>query len=282
MNRYFLTVFTLCTTIAVHAQVDRNTLRNGATMKFVPGTSIMNTTPSAGTTTMPMGSSLIMKPVTDQPYSSEVLSNQSENNRPHDVNTQRKDNCHANKTTNKSDDSNTTDDNLTYGSLHRGLNASIDFSVMAAFGKHAPHGAGFAQQINATYLAPLGKHGWLATGGYLQHLNWDGANVTSGGLYAELGYRFNDHWAAYVYGQKSLVNSGLKSYPAYYASGMGYYGRGFDFYGTPYYNNIGDKIGAAIRWTPNPTFSLQLSVEKNWYPSGNYYGKQYDYPVPVR
>ena len=65
MNRYFLTVFTLCTTIAVHAQVDRNTLRNGAPMKFVPGTSIMNTTPSAGTATMPMGSSLIMKPVTD-------------------------------------------------------------------------------------------------------------------------------------------------------------------------------------------------------------------------
>ena len=132
MNRYFLTVFTLCMTIAVHAQVDRNTLRNGATMKFVPGTSIMNTTPSAGTATMPMGSSLIMKPVTDQPYSSEVLSNQSGNNRPHDVNTQRKDNCHANKTTNKPDDSNTTDDNLTYGGLHRGLNASIDFSVMAA------------------------------------------------------------------------------------------------------------------------------------------------------
>ena len=120
MNRYFLTVFTLCTTIAVHAQVDRNTLRNGATMKFVPGTSIMNTTPSAGTATMPMGSSLIMKPVTDQPYSSEVLSNQSENNRPHDVNTQRKDNCHANKTTNKPDDSNTTDDSYTYGGLHRG------------------------------------------------------------------------------------------------------------------------------------------------------------------
>lgn len=282
MNRYFLTLFTLCTTLVAHAQIDRNTLKNGANIKFVPGSSLINTPSSAVKSAMPMGSSLIMKPVTEPSYSPNTLSNQSEQNGSNGIQAQPQDNYSTTTTTKRSNETTTTDDSYAYGGLHHGLNASVNFSVMAAFGKHAPQGVGFAQQLNATYLAPLGKRGWLAAGGYLQHLNWDGANITSGGLYAELGYRFNEHWAAYVYGQKSLVNNGLKGYPAYYASGMGYYGRGFGYYGTPYYNNIGDKIGAAIRWTPNPTFSVQLSVEKNWYPSGNYYEKQYDYPVPIR
>lgn len=282
MNRYFLTALTLCTTLALHAQADKNARRSSITTRFMPGTAIIKGSSSQAVATMPAGSLLGMKPVIDYSYPGKTTPMPSGRNSVYGTEAHPQGNYSTNNTPTTNDDLTATDDDYAYGDLHRGLNASVDLSVMAAFGRHAPRGAGFAQRVNATYLSPLGKHGWLATGGYLQHLNWDGVNATSGGLYAELGYRFNDHWAVYVYGQKNLVNSGLPGYPAYYANGMGYYGMGPAFYGTPYYNNMGDKIGAAVRWTPNPTFSVQLSVEKNWYPNNNYYGKQYDYPVPIR
>ena len=282
MNRYFLTAITLCTTLVMHAQADKNAHRSGTTTRFLPGTAIIKGSSLQAVATMPTGSSLSMKPVTSSSFSAKTMPVPAGRSNAYGNQYQSQANYGTNHTSATNDDLTTTDDDYAYGDLHRGLNASVDLSVMAAFGRHAPRGAGFAQQVNVTYLSPLGKHGWLATGGYLQHLNWDGVNATSGGLYAELGYRFNNHWAVYVYGQKSLVNNGLPGCPAYYAGGMGYYGRGVGLYGSPYYNNTGDKIGAAVKWTPNPAFSVQLSVEKNWYPNHNYYGKQYDYPVPVR
>lgn len=168
---------------------------------------------------------------------------------------------------------------LSTSPLHQGLNASVNLSVMAGFGKGAPKGAGFAQNVTATYVAPLGKRAWLTAGGYINHLNWDGINVTNGGLYGELGYQFNDHFTGYVYGQKSLVNSGMQGYGGYYGypgylgrySALGYY----DSY--PGYNAFGDKLGAALRWTPNPNFSLQISVEKNWWPKPT---SGADYSIP--
>ncbi|MBM6992970.1 MAG: hypothetical protein I3J02_06890 [Prevotella sp.] len=166
-----------------------------------------------------------------------------------------------------------------YGGLHQGLNVSLGMSVFAQFGKNARKGAGFTQSITATYLQPLGKKAWLAVGGYVDHTNWSGDNYTTGGLYGELGYQFNEHWAAYVYGKKSIVNNGVQAYGYPYAGG--YYGMG-----SPYlYNNLGDKLGAALRWTPNHNFSMEISVEKNWYPkssfgySDNY---KYNYPTPQK
>lgn len=157
---------------------------------------------------------------------------------------------------------------LSQSPLHQGLNASVSLSVMAGFGKGVPKGAGFAQNVTATYVAPLGKRRRLAVGGYINHLNWDGMNVTNGGLYGELGYQFNDHLSGYIYGQKSVVNSGLNGYGGYYGypSYWGGYGA-WDYYDSyPGYNAFGDKLGAALRWTPNHNFSLQISVEKNWWP----------------
>lgn len=163
-----------------------------------------------------------------------------------------------------------------YGPLHEGLNVSLDLSAFATFGKHAK-GGGFGQRLTATWLQSLGKRGWVAAGGYINHLNWRGDSYTSGGLTAEVGYQFNDHWSAYIYGQKSLVNQGGRY------MGLSPYGRGFYGWGySPYLgNDLGDKLGAAVRWTPNPTFSVELSVEKNWYPKGtaDYWG-QYNYPMP--
>ncbi|MGI6233470.1 MAG: hypothetical protein ACOYJF_11605, partial [Prevotella sp.] len=164
---------------------------------------------------------------------------------------------------------------MPYG-LHEGLNVSMDLSVTGSFGKHARSGAGFGQRLAATYVKPFGKHWWLTAGGYIDHVFWGGDSYTSGGLYGELGYQFDSHWAAYAYGQKNLVNTN---------NGIGYrYGR-FGLYsaGSPSdYYNMSDKLGAGIRWTPNHNISVEVSVEKDWYPHSSFgtYSHQYDYPLP--
>ena len=87
----------------------------------------------------------------------------------------------------------------TYGyGLHRGLNVSLDLSAFATFGKNLPHKGGFSQNINATYLAPLTKDGklWIAGGGYFNNTFWGSDSYRDVGLYALLGYRFNEHWEA--------------------------------------------------------------------------------------
>ena len=104
MNRYFLMLFTLCTTLAAHAQIDRNTLKNGANIKFVPGSSLINMPPSAVKSAMPMGSSLIMKPVTEPSYSPNTLSNQSEQNGSNSIQAQPQNNYSTTATTKRSDE----------------------------------------------------------------------------------------------------------------------------------------------------------------------------------
>ncbi len=162
-----------------------------------------------------------------------------------------------------------------YGGLHQGLNVNLGMSIFAAFGKNAPKGAGFSQNLSATWLQPLGKQGWIAAGGYINHTNWSGNNYTTGGLHGQLGYQFNEHWAGYIYGRKNIVNNGLQAY--------GYpYGQGLYHYSPFRYNELGDKLGAAVRWTPNPTIWVELSVEKNWYPKSDWtYPDRYKYNYPV-
>lgn len=166
-----------------------------------------------------------------------------------------------------------------FGYLHSGLNVSMGLSVFAMFGKNAPSGAGFSQNLTATYLRPLGKKSWMAVGGYVDHINWSGNSFTTGGLQGQLGYQFDEHWAAYLYGQKSIINNGVQPYGFYHRSGL--YGMSSPL---PY-DKLGDKLGAAVRWTPNPTLSIELSVEKNSYPSSTFgYSDRYkyNYPLPQR
>ncbi len=129
--------------------------------------------------------------------------------------------------------------------LHRGLNLSLGASVFAQFGKHARGGAGFAQHIAALYAVPLTSRLSLAVGGYLNHVNWDHNSVHDAGLTAVLGYQFDEHWEAYLYAQKSLVSS---EHMPYYLYDMG---------------AVGDRIGAAVKYNFNPSFSIQVSVEHN-------------------
>lgn len=176
--------------------------------------------------------------------------------------------------------------------LHKGLNLSVDLSVFATFGKHAPHWGGFTQTINATYLTPLTKDNklWMALGTYLNNINYGGDNFRDGGVYGILGYQFNEHWEAYVYGQVSVANNYNSIYNRY--AGYGPYGYGrYGMYPGAWGMGVmpggygmgaagANVLGAGVRYT-NKNFSIGVSVEGNWYntPKTPTYYKQYDYPV---
>lgn len=154
--------------------------------------------------------------------------------------------------------------------LHRGLNVNLGASVFAQFGKHAYHGAGFGQSISAMYAMPLDQNLSLAVGGYFNNMSWAHNSFRDAGLTAVLGYRFNEHWEAYIYGQKSLANNQPMPLPLYYMHSHGGLQSG-----------LGDRIGAAVRYNFNPSFSIEVSVEKQWLPNnGLLYFDRYNYPTP--
>ena len=132
--------------------------------------------------------------------------------------------------------------------LHQGLNVNIGASVFAGFGKHAHHGAGFGQSISAMYARPVTSKLSMAVGGYFNNLYWNHDVYRSAGVSAVLGYQFDEHWEAYLYGQKSFVQSRFIPYPLY---DMG---------------DLGDRIGAAVRYNVNPSFSVEMSVEHSSWP----------------
>lgn len=140
--------------------------------------------------------------------------------------------------------------------LHKGLNVSMGASVFAQFGKHARHGAGFNQNIAAMYAMPLSKNLSLAIGGYFNNTYWGHDTYRDAGLSAVLGYRFNKHWEAYLYGQKSIASSNYIPYSLY------------DM------NALGDRIGAAVKYNVNKNFSITLSVDKQFAPDNGWW------PVP--
>ena len=135
--------------------------------------------------------------------------------------------------------------------LHKGLNMNLGASVFAQFGKHARHGAGFSQNISAMYAVPITDKLSFAAGGYFNNTYWGHDTYRDAGLSAVLGYRFDEHWEAYLYGQKSLVSSSYIPYSLY------------DM------NALGDRIGAAVKYNFNKNFSITLSVEKEW--ADNFY-----------
>ena len=126
--------------------------------------------------------------------------------------------------------------------LHKGLNLSLGASVFATFGDGPWKGAGFTQNIAAMYAVPITDKLSFAIGGYMNNLYWSHDAYRDAGLNAVLGYKFNEHWEGYIFGQKSLVNKNMPM-PLYDMS------------------RIGDRIGAAIKYNFNPQFSIQVTVE---------------------
>lgn len=176
--------------------------------------------------------------------------------------------------------------------LHKGLNLSVDLSVFATFGKHAPHWGGFTQTINAAYLTPLTKDNklWLALGTYINNINYGSDSFHDGGVYGILGYKFDEHWEAYVYGQVSVANNynsiynrygGYRGYgPWSYGMYPGAYGLGLMPGGYGMGTPGANVLGAGVKYT-NKNFSIGINVEGTWYNQKQpAYFKQYDYPVP--
>jgi len=152
--------------------------------------------------------------------------------------------------------------------LHRGLNVSFGASVFAQFGKNARHGVGFAQNLSAVYAVPLNDKLSLAVGGYVNNVNFSGENYRDAGLTAVLGYRFNEHWEAYLYGNKAIADNYTNRY-----YGTNFLPMTYDM------AHLGDRIGAAVRYNFNPSFSVQVSVEHGWLPRQRVIGvSPYDIP----
>ena len=127
--------------------------------------------------------------------------------------------------------------------LHEGLNLSLGASIFSQFGKHAYGGVGFSQNLSVQYATALTSRLSIAVGGYLDNMYWANTTFRDAGITAVLGYKFNDQWEGYVYGQKSIVTNAP----------------------IPYYlqdlNEMGDRIGAALRYNITPNISVQMSVE---------------------
>ncbi len=146
--------------------------------------------------------------------------------------------------------------------LHKGLNINLGASVFAQFGRHARHGAGFGQQLSAMYATTLTDKLSLAVGGYLSHIYWQHNSMRDAGFSAVLGYQFNEHWEAYIYGQKSIMANGWMP---------------CSFYGM---TEAGDRIGAAVKYNFNPSFSIQVSVEHGRWPHRDSFHETYMNMLP--
>ena len=127
--------------------------------------------------------------------------------------------------------------------LHEGLNLSLGASIFSQFGKHAYGGVGFAQNLSVQYATALTSRLSIAVGGYLDNMYWANTTFRDAGMTAVLGYKFNEQWEGYVYGQKSIVTN--VPIPPYLQE----------------LNEMGDRIGAALRYNITPNISVQMSVE---------------------
>ena len=127
--------------------------------------------------------------------------------------------------------------------LHKGLNLSLGASIFSQFGKHAYGGVGFAQNLSVQYATALTSRLSIAVGGYLDNMYWANTTFRDAGMTAVLGYKFNEQWEGYVYGQKSIVTN--VPIPPYLQE----------------LNEMGDRIGAALRYNITPNISVQMSVE---------------------
>ena len=123
--------------------------------------------------------------------------------------------------------------------LHRGLNASLSASAIVGLGHNS--GSGFANSLSVMYADTITSRLSFAVGGYYSILNYGGRQLNDVGLSAMLGYRFNDHCEASAFVQKSIMQPTVP--PQLY-----------------WMSDVGDKIGASLRYNFNPAFSVSLSV----------------------
>ena len=125
--------------------------------------------------------------------------------------------------------------------LHPGLNASLSAAAIFGVGKYS--GSGFANSAAVMYAGQFTPKLSFSIGGYSSFLDYGRHQMKDAGVTAMLNYRFDEHWEAAVFAQKSLMQPHLPLQNMWWL--------GSDF---------GDKIGAMVKYNVNPNFSFQLSV----------------------
>lgn len=91
--------------------------------------------------------------------------------------------------------------------LHEGFNAHVSMNVMAGWGKHAPSGAGFGQNLSLAYAKPINDRLSLAVGLYANNLNWGRLTGSDVGLAAVVRYQANDWLRLYGYASQNITAS---------------------------------------------------------------------------
>ncbi|MBQ9646380.1 MAG: hypothetical protein IJV24_08530 [Prevotella sp.] len=122
--------------------------------------------------------------------------------------------------------------------LHAGVNASLS---MAGIFSH--RGSGFSNTASLMYADTLTSRLSFAVGGYLSRLDWRGRAFTDAGLTALLNYRIDEHLEASLFVQKSILPE-----------------KRFIPLPLVLREDIGDRIGAEIRYHFSPVFSMGVSV----------------------
>ena len=149
--------------------------------------------------------------------------------------------------------------------IHEGLNVSLGLSAFTSFGGAAF--SGWGQDLSAVYAKALNKKWSIAVGAYLTNYSTNRGDFRSAGINAIVSYRFNEHWEAFVYGQKAFVNNGCSLYNWYGPYGFGPYGLGYPMYSPYALERMGDRIGAGVCWSPNNNFSFSVQLEYNKLPN---------------
>lgn len=130
--------------------------------------------------------------------------------------------------------------------LHPGLNGSLSASAIIGLGRHS--GSGFSNSLSLMYAGNITPKLSYALGGYHSFLNYGGYQLRDAGLTALFNYRFDEHWEAAAFVQKSIMQPKLP--PQLY-----------------WMADVGDKIGASLRYNFNPAFSVSVSVWEERSPS---------------
>ncbi|WP_051523581.1 hypothetical protein [Prevotella sp. MA2016] len=125
--------------------------------------------------------------------------------------------------------------------LHPGLNASFSAAAIFGLGSHAS--SGFSNSAAVMYAGQLMPKLSFSIGGYSSFLDYGRHQMRDAGLTAMLNYRFDEHWEAGIFAQKSMMH------PRMPLQNMWWLG-----------DDFGDKIGATVKYNVNLNFSFQLSV----------------------
>lgn len=163
--------------------------------------------------------------------------------------------------------------------IHEGLNVQMGLSAFTSFGKGGF--SGWGQNISAIYAEPINDRLSLAVGGYLNNYSTGRGSFRSAGITAVLNYRFNEHWEAYVYGQKSFVDNSSTMFSHYGPGCYGYgpFGYGYGMGYGPMYDMgmYGDRIGAGVTWKPNQSTSVQVQFEVSSDPRSSFHNNVKDH-----